>query len=789
MLKNYLKIAFRNIVRHKLYSTINISGLAVGMACCILILLWVQHELSYDRFHENIENLYRVYQKQEYSGDQVFHTDNTPGPLAAELKNGYREVINSTRFLYAGGKTMRYGGKNYYESGLCFADPSFLDMFSFPLIKGDKQSALKDPSSIVMSNKMANKYFGDENPIGKIITIDNSSDFRVTGVLKDIPQNTHLWYIDCIVPFTQTKTLLNTNTTLDRWNRSWPRTYVLLQDGTSYKKFEKKIAGVLKKHLRFPVTLYLQPVKNINLFTLTGEADNVVYIYIFSLIAFFILLIGCINFINLTTAMSKIRAKEVGLRKTFGAYKSNIISQFFIESILISLFAFILALALIELFMPILSNLSGVENNISLIRNQSFIYIIFAVVVLTSIMAGTYPAIYFTSIQPVKALKGIFIKGTQKSVFRNILVIIQFTISIFLIISTMIIYKQMSFIYGSDIGYDKHNLIYLIMLGDSNKRYETIKNEFLKNPYIFNVTSTSRLPLSEGDSSSSYIWEGKLANQSILFNRLTVDNNYIEAMGMQMASGRTFRQKKRYSEEGAKEYILNEESIRRMEIESPIGKKFGHGQEMDGTIIGIVKDFHFATLREEIEPLVIYVSPEENQLILIRISPMKILETINYLESTWQKINPSIPFSYNFLDERITRLYSAEEQMAKLIRYFALLAIFIGSIGLYGLSSFTTEQRTKEIGIRKVFGASVPRIIIMLYREFSKLAIIASVIAWPIAYVAMKSWLQGFAYRTTIGLMSFILSSAIVLIIAIATVSYRTLKAAYANPIEALRYE
>jgi hypothetical protein len=487
--------------------------------------------------------------------------------------------------------------------------------------------------------------------------------------------------------------------------------------------------------------------------------------------------------------MSKIRAKEVGLRKTFGAYKSNIISQFFIESILISLFAFILALALIELFIPILSNLSGVENNISLIRNQSFIYIIFAVVVLTSIMAGTYPAIYFTSIQPVKALKGIFIKGTQKSVFRNILVIIQFTICIFLIISTMTIYKQMSFIYGSDLGYDKHNLIYLFMLDDSYKRYETIKNEFLKNPYIFNVTSTSRLPLSEGDSSSSYIWEGKLANQSILFNRLTVDNNYIEAMGMQMASGRTFRQKKRYSEEGVKEYILNEEAIRRMEIESPIGKKFGHGQEMDGTIIGIVKDFHFATLREEIEPLVIYVSPEETQLILIRISPMKIPETINYLESTWQKINPSIPCSYNFLDERITRLYSAEEQMAKLFRYFALLAIFIGSIGLYGLSSFTTEQRTKEIGVRKVFGASVPRIIIMLYREFSKLAIIASVIAWPIAYVAMKSWLQGFAYRTTIGLMSFILSSAIVLIIAIATVSYRTLKAAYANPIEALRYE
>jgi putative ABC transport system permease protein len=786
MLKNYIKIALRNIIRHKLYSFVNISGLAVGMACFILILLWVQHELSYDRFHENIENLYRVYEKWEIGGQDFYH-DNTPGPLAEDLKNKFPEVVNSTRFLYAGGKPIRYGEKSYYEQYLYYADQAFLDMFSFPLIRGNKESALKDPSSIVISNEIAKKYFGDEDPIGKIITIDNSIDFRVSGILEDIPQNTHFRHIDFIVPFTQTETLINE--TFENWNQNWPRTYILLQDGISYKKFEKKITGIVRKYFRTPITLFLQPVKNINLYTFTGEADNIIYIYIFSLIAFFILLIGCINFINLTTAMSNVRSKEVGLRKTFGAYKSNIISQFFIESVLLSLFALLLAIALVELFIPVLNNISGAEVSLDFLKNRFHIHVVLFVAVLTGIISGAYPAIYLASFQPAKVFKGVFISGTQKAKFRNILVVMQFTISIILLISTMIIYKQMSFINESDLGYDKDHLIYLFMLGDSHKRYEVIKNELLKNPNIINVTSTTMLPISGGDSFSSFNWEGKIANQSILMNTIGVDYNYIEAMGMKLASGRTFRQKKNYSEEGETEIILNEEAIRRMGIEFPVGKKCGSGQKLDWTIIGIVKDFHFANLREEIEPILIYASPEEAKLILIRIGSEKISETINYLESSWQKINPSIPCSYNFLNERIATLYSTEEQIRKLLQYFTFLAIFIAGIGLYGLASFITEQRTKEIGIRKVLGATVPKILLLLTKDFTKWVLIANIIAWPVAYYAMHSWLQNFAYRTNIGLLTFIVAAALALVIALITVSYHALKAAYANPIEALRYE
>jgi hypothetical protein len=347
----------------------------------------------------------------------------------------------------------------------------------------------------------------------------------------------------------------------------------------------------------------------------------------------------------------------------------------------------------------------------------------------------------------------------------------------------------MSFINESDLGYDKDHLIYLFMLGDSNKKYEIIKNELLKNPSIINVTSTTKLPISGGDSTGGFNWEGKLANQSILMNTIGVDYNYIEAMGMQMASGRTFRQKKRYSEEGVIEYILNEEAIRRMGIESPIGKRCGHGQEMNGTIIGIVKDFHFATLHKEIEPILISASPDETQIILIRINPNEISKTINYLESTWQKINPSIPCSYNFLNERIATLYSTEEQMRKLLQYFTFLAIFIASIGLYGLASLITKQRTKEIGIRKVLGATVPKILLLLTKDFVKWVLIAIIIAWPVAYYAMHRWLQDFAYRTNIGIATFMLSAALALFIALATVSYQSIKAALANPVESLRYE
>lgn len=786
MFKNYLKIAIRNVLINKVFSFINISGLAIGMACCILIFLWVQQELSYEQFHVHIDDLYRVYWRMSYSGGQELITDNTAGPLAAEMKMEFPEVREATRFLDAGSRTVRYGDKFFNEHGFCFVDPSFPTMFTFPLKYGELNRALSDPFSIVLTEETAEKYFGDENPIGEFITVDNIHDFKVTGILRDIPNTTHLRF-NFLVPFSQTKELLGD--TFDTYNRNWPRTYVLFEQGTQYEAFGEKLTAYLHKHIDDTYRYFLQPVKQINLYTMTGRPGYIVYIYLFTIIALFILLIACINFMNLSTARSSTRAKEIGMRKVQGAQRSHIISQFFGESILLSFIALGFSLILVKIGIPVLDELSGTEISLDFAKNNYLVVMVLGITLTTGIISGIYPALYLSSYQPITTIKGILKQGPKGSLFRRALVIFQFTISIILIIGMMVIHKQTNFMRHGDLGYNKDHLMYLVMRGDSYTRYEVLKNELLKYPNIIDVTSTSRLPVSGGDSSSDYVWEGKNPEQHVLINRILVDNDYIGTMGIQLATGRAFLPGRNISpQHGPIDFIVNEEAVRQMGLESPVGKQFGMG-EYEGTIVGVVKDFHFSTLDEEIEPVVIVVYPKQTRFLIARLKPDNISETLTYMESTWQRINPLIPLSYRFFDELLGRVYQSQRNLGLLFRYFSFLALCIAGLGLFGLSSFAVTQRTKEVGIRKVLGASISGIVLLLSKEFTRWVLLANIIAWPIAYFMMNNWLRNFAYRIDLNIWIFLTAGMIALFIALLTVSSHTLRAALANPVESLKYE
>ena len=785
MFKNYLKTALRNIVRYKSYSFINIAGLAVGMACCIMIILWIQDELSYENFNKNLDNLYRMYQKQVYSGNQLLHTDNLPGVLAEELMATVPEVSDAARYLVAGNSIVENGDNRHFERGILFTDPSFFHMFTFPLIEGDKDEILIEPFSIVLTEETAHKYFGEENPVGKNITIDNKYDFEVTGVLHDIPHNTHIGF-DFVVPFARTKELLNTE--FNRWGWNWPRTYVLLDENSSHTEFAKKIEGILGEHSKGEVYLYAQPVKDINLYSISGRKGYIIYIYIFSGVAFLILLIACINFMNLSTARSNLRAKEVGIRKVSGAFQHSIIFQFLGESLLMSLLSLMLAVVLVEMFLPVFNNILNTKMSLDVFGNYRIIMMLIVISVTTGLISGSYPALVFSSLQPVKIIKGAAYSGSGKATFRNTLVLFQFAVSIALIISTVVIYFQVNYIKNRDLGYREDHLVYIDMLGDSREKYETIKNEFLKNPNVVDVTATSILPLYAGNNTGSLDWEGKRPDQSVLINCVETDYNYIEAMGMEMASGRALFKQKSADSEGTFEYILNETAIAKMEMESPVGKRFG-SDENTGTIIGVVKDFHFASMKWEIAPMLIRANLQAASIVLVRINSPDMSDTIERLKSTWKELNPVIPMSYGFIDERIERLYRTDHRIGKLANYFTFLTIFVACLGLLGLASFTAQQRTKEIGIRKVLGASVASVVLLLSKELTKWILIANLIAWPIAYYTMNNWLQGFAYRISISPWVFLLSGAAALVTAIFTISYQALKAATANPVKSLKYE
>jgi putative ABC transport system permease protein len=781
MIGNYLRLAFRNMLRQKSYSFINIAGLAIGMACTILILLWVRDELSYDRFHEHVDRIYRI-NKTYQMGTETSYNQSTPYPLAEAAKTYVPEIANSTK-NYTSRSLVRYKDKVFNENWVCLADSVFFNIFSFKFIKGEAHAALANPRSIVLTETMAQKYFGTDDAMGKTLTINNRDDYTVTGILQNIPSNTEFPY-DFFMSITPISGSEEENK--DSWESHYLETWVLLHQGANPSDVETKLTAIVKERLDTEqVALKLQPLTKIHLYSIEGKGTRVKYVYFFSLIAFLILAIACINFMNLATARSSKRAKEIGLRKVAGATRTQLASQFLGESFLFSIIAMLVAAFLVELLQPIFNNLTGKHLAINML-DAKFLLGLVAIVTVSGVFSGIYPSIVLSSFEPAKALKGSKNRDLFGAYFRRGLVIIQFSLSIILMIATGIIYSQMKYIQNKDTGFDKENLVYLSLNQEFNQHYDNVKNELLQNPDILGVTRSSSLPSEIWSIVRGIVWEGKQTEEGAAFSFAAVDYDFFEMLDMKMADGRGFS--KEFPSDSIN-YVFNEKAIKIMSMESPVGKRFALNEDETGTIIGVVKDFHSLPLNYEIEPLMVLWAPDYYRYALVKISGNDIKNTIAYLEKTWNKFAPDYPFEYHFLDERFEKVYRDERCAEKLIGYFVILTVGISCLGLFGLALFTAEQRTKEIGVRKVLGATVSGIVRLLSKEFMILVVIANGVAFPIAYYVMNRWLSEFAYRTNIRIEVFLLAAFLSLSIALSTVIFQSLKAALANPVDSLRNE
>lgn len=786
MFKSYLKIALRNIIKHKGYSFINIIGLAIGMACCILVYMWIQDDLGYDRFHKHSKDLYRVVNDLKL-GPFAAHVQGTAYPLGPAMKKEIPGIIDFTRFLSAKKMVVSYGEKKFYENNFFFTDPSVFKMFTFPFIKGDPDTALSSPSSVVITEDIAFKYFGKEDPIGKTLQMKNQHDYIVTGVIKNIPKNTYFRFD--FLGSIERGVSLGTRTHWEGW---FYETYVLLQPNISFKKVNKKLESWIKtKTDSREASYFLQPLTEVHFYGLNGDGA-VSSLYLFSILAVLILMIACINYMNLSTARSAGRAKEIGIKKVVGANKKNIVKQFLVESLLFAFFGLVISIFLVEAFLPVFNDLSGKALNIDAALVKSILLGLIGITLVTGFLAGCYPALFLSSYKPAKILKGSLSTGSKSPKLRKILIVCQFTLSIVLIIGTIVVYNQLDYISNRKMGFKKEHLVFMQLRGKDAlwKKYNVIKKEFLQDPGVKNVTASTCLPFGEvANEFGSLDWKGRNPEDNILMYHMAVDYSFLETFNIEMDKGRFFSGKIESDKSG---FILNEAAVKVTGLDSPIGEKF-RLLERTGQIIGVIKDFHFSSLRTEIKPLVLMTMPYSywmySNYIFVRIDARNIHGTLESLEKKWNKLVPGYPFVFNFSDAAIDNLYRSEQRLGKILRYFTFIALLISCLGLFGLVSFMAENRTREIGIRKVLGAPIIGIFVLFSKEFTKWVVLANIIAWPIAYYIMNKWLQNFAYHTTIRIDTFVISGLLAFLIAFLTISYQSIKAARANPVDALKYE
>ncbi|MFC1563332.1 ABC transporter permease [candidate division KSB1 bacterium] len=796
MFKNYLKISLRNIIRHKSYSIINISGLATGMACFMLIMLYIFDELSYDNYHVKAERIYRLVDDIYAPGRTKLEAATSSTRYAPVIMEDFPEVENAVRILPRR-RMAEYNDKKIFEDNLFYADASIFNVFSFDLIIGDPEAALTEPNTVVLSESIAFKYFGDESPVDKIMKFDRT-DYRVTGIMKDMPANSHFF----AEIFLSMKTLEQIPSLRRNYFENWAKhefyTYLLLQDGVDYREFESKLPAFIEKHaaenvrsiLGGSLEAHLQPLKDIHLrsdrFMEIGQNGDIAYVYIFSIIAFFILMIACINFMNLATARAANRAKEVGLRKVVGAGKKQLIRQFMGESIIFALAALTISLVLINIAMPFYNSLTGKEFGFGSLINMLMISGAIVVVFLVGLVSGSYPALFITRFQPVRVLKGDLSAGSKSSGLRKGLVILQFTLSVILITGTGIVLDQVDFLKNRKLGFDKEHVVILpIRLAAVRNNYESVKAELLQNPDILSATISIGFPgeIVAGDAITLVRPEGNLLTTVSMFY---TDHDFVETMGIEIIEGRDFSKEITTDETDA--FIINEAFVRNYQIENPLETRF-EWHNKNGKVIGVVRDFQYKTLKNEISPLVIHIQPSDTRIFAVRIRPENIAKTLEFIQDKWVELNPGFPYVYSFLDETFDRMYRSETKQGQIFTYFSALAIFIAALGLFGLASFLIQQRTKEIGIRKSLGASVRSIIVMVSREFVGLVLIANILALPAAYFLMDRWLQSFAYRAGIDWKIFALSGVFAVLTAIITVSFQSVRAALTDPARTLRYE
>ena len=774
MLKNYFKITFRNLFRYKTYSFINITGLAVGIACAVLIMLWVRYELSYDKFNKNSDRLYRVdfttTQKDYYGSYQ-------PGPLAKYLKDNFPEVEQATVYSEIKNK-LSLDTKGFFCTG-SIVGPDFFQMFSFHLAEGDPDKILEAPNSIVISKSMAKKIFGQNNPLGKTIKLNDQPGYLVTGVFSDVPQTSSLQF-DFVMPFS------NTPDWMKMWDRKCVQTFILLKKNASFDDVNNKISGLMDKfNPTWKNVLYLFPLSNVHLHE-PGGSGPTIYIYIFSLFGILVLIVACINFMNLSTARSEKRMKEIGIKKAVGSSRMELIKQFLIETLSFSFISLLLAIGLIELFLPYLNSLLGIH--IVMDYSITVILILLGITFLTGLISGSYPAIYLSSFNPMLILSNRNSRGEKRSyILRRILVIAQFSFSIFIICCVLLIGKQLSFLQSKNIGFNKNHVLMISTRGTLQQKVSLVKEELLKFPFVQSAAvSATDLTSFEGAGSGPVDWEGKTSDKVIEVGFNFVDEDFAKTFQIKMKEGRFFS--KDFTTDMSDAFVINAAAEKAMNLKDPINKKLTTWFGRKGKIVGVISNFNTESLKNEMTPVVFIPTNAANYLCM-RISSANIAGEIKSIKNTIKTIVSDDPFEYHFLDKQIDSLYKTEQMTGKLTMFIAILAIFLSCLGLFGLVIFSSEQRTKEIGIRKVLGASILNVLFMLTKDFTKWILIANIIAWPAAYFVMSKWLQGFAYKIDISLWIFILSGVIALTISIFTISFRAIKAATANPVKSLRYE
>ncbi|WP_461129332.1 ABC transporter permease [Spirosoma aerophilum] len=787
MFRNYLKIAWRNLAKSKTFSFINILGLALGMTSSLLILLWVQDESSIDQFHANGPRIYQVMENQQWTGNDISTTPSTPGPLAAALTAELPGIERTVKVTWQEEHLLSVGDKAYKEKGR-YSSPDLFQIFSFPLVQGDAKTALVGPSSIVISKKAANKLFGRTDVLGRIVRVDNKEDHQITGVVQDIPETSSLKF-DFVLPEAPYE---KENKWLEGWDNNGIRTYALLHPTADVNALNGKMLNFIKKHDKnvTTITTFLFPYEKAYLqskFT-NGKPDGgrIEYVRLFTIVAIFLLIIACINFMNLATARSAKRAKEVGIRKVVGAERSYLVGQFVGEAVLTALFSLLIAIILVQVLLSSFNTLT--EKHIEIqYANPLYWLTLLGLALLTGLVSGSYPALFLSSLQPVKVLKGTLRFKSSAVLFRQGLVVFQFALSLLLIIGTLIAGRQVDYIRTKNLGLDRENVVYMDLEGDLPKRYDAFREELLQAPGIQSVSSAGNDPMQVGSSTTGVEWKGKPEGDKTLFNQLPISYDFIKTMKIKLVDGRDFSKD---IVTDSTNYIINEEAARRMSASAP-GMKHAVGQDLtfwkkSGKVVGLIKNFHINSLRVAIEPLILRLD-SNNSTLLVRTYPGQTEKALKSMERLAKQFNPAYPFDYKFADESFREQYKSETLVGTLANAFAVIAIFIACLGLFGLAMFTSEQRTKEIGVRKVLGASVPNIVLLLSKDFLKLVLISILIASPLAWWAMHQWLKDFAYRIDIDWWVFALAGLLAIGIAQLTVSFQSIKAALMNPVKSLR--
>ncbi|MEQ9102622.1 MAG: ABC transporter permease [Imperialibacter sp.] len=812
MLTNYLLIAFRSLRRSKFFSLINILGLAIGICSFLLIIFFVQDELSFDKHLPHAERMYRMDMTGRFGGNE-FNIAVISAAQGPQMKEDFPEVEDYVRFRTRGYFLVKYGEDVYKEESVAYVDANVFDFFGINMISGDPATALKEPKTLVITEALAKKLFGDDEAVGKVLKISNDQDYKVTGVMAPLPQNTHFHF-----------DILASMETLDEaknaiWLSQNFQTYFRLAEGASVENLEAKFPEMVEKYIgpeleRFMgasmedfaeagnnIGYYMTPVTDIHLHSQVdvqlGPPGDIKYVYIFSAVAAFILIIACVNFMNLATARSANRAKEVGVRKVMGAYRHNLISQFLLESLIITAISFVVAIGLLAVALPYFNELTGKVFSLSILATPTLAVSLVAILIVVGLLAGSYPAFFLSAFQPASVLKGKLNIGMKSGSLRSVLVVLQFSISIFLVVGTLIVFDQLDYIQKKKLGYDREQLIVLQNTYVLDKSIESFKNEVVANNYFKSGSISGFLPIrSNSNNSAMFPGRNPKSNSTTSLAMFYVDYDYIPTLGMELIEGRNFSKDFGADSLGV---IINEATAKQFGIaDDPIGQELGtfDGDDSDPEdlrikvfkVIGVVKDFHFESLKTDIRPAVIFLG-ESTSRITFKLNTIEYAEAISFLHSKWDEFAPGQPFEYAFYDEEFNAEYKAEEKIGEIFGIFAGLAIFIACLGLFGLAAFTAEQRTKEVGIRKVLGASISSIILLLSKEFMKLVLIAFVITVPLAWFAMDAWLQDFAYRTTIGVGVFAFAGGLSFVIAWLTMSVHSYKAAAMNPSSSLRTE